>query len=553
MFHQTSFLELLMRRWSRALARLPAALLPCALVIGFAVWLYWPVLHFNFLMDDSFDLVVARHARWSLLLLRPLYQSTYFRPFSFLTYKVVGWATGGLDPLPYHLLSLVLHLGSALLLLWLLQRLIGWWWATGPALLFLSFPFSYQAVFVISALPHLFVTTLGLGALVLWSPELGWIPRLRRLFALVLAALAPGFHETGVLVGFLLLGRIILQRSLWTKFHLLAGWLVAAFSSALLPLTYRLWVLQSYQKSTLSLVTWDDRGKNWLFWLQGVTYPVTRFLRVLLEPHWLTQQAASVVLVVSGVTLLLLFRFYAGARLWLLPLALVLLAILLFSPAAWFLPYGYLENGPRLLYPVAPVIATLWGLLPWAAQRWRRQPAVLSLLTSAVLAVTLMLSVRFVERRITMAHQASQLQEAVVQLARQQPGWPILVVNAPAWLAYDAYEFPLGHFGAPVQPDYHGYDALLEARLGWRQPIRSLAVAPPVYAGRYRFGPHGQAGTWAEVAAYQRSGWLVAAVGVDRQGYLTLQTLGRPLDPATASLLQRGIVPDSRMKMGPEY
>jgi hypothetical protein len=92
-------------------------------------------------------------------------------------------------------------------------------------------------------------------------------------------------------------------------------------------------------------------------------------------------------------------------------------------------------------------------------------------------------------------------------------------VNGPAWLALHRYEYPLGHFGMNAQPSYHGYEALIQVRLGWRAPVRSLAVEPATHQRDWTFGPHGQLGTLAEVAALRLAGWRILHLVASERGF----------------------------------
>ncbi|MCS7050939.1 MAG: hypothetical protein NZL87_04925, partial [Thermomicrobium sp.] len=272
-----------------------------------------------------------------------------------------------------------------------------------------------------------------------------------------------------------------------------------------------------FEKPGKRSVTPFDRQQNLAFWVQALAYPVTRSLVLFFAPDWLTQHARSTVLLTGATTVALALTVHALGRQQRLALAACGFALLAFLPALLFLPFrGYVEDGPRLLYPAAPAIATFWGLLPRAGWRWRRGRWGGVTLGTLVVATTLVHSIGFVERRTELARLASRAQEQVVEAARSNPGWPLVVVDAPAWLALHRYEYPLGHFGMNAQPEYLGFDALLEARLGWRQPVESLAVTRSFDYGRYTVGPHGHPSTQASLASYRLSGWVLVPVDLAR-------------------------------------
>lgn len=107
-----------------------------------ALALYLPSLRFSFLLDDSYDLLLAREMSYQDLLLRPLPGFSYYRPLTFVVYKLVHALVGGRDPWHYHALAVLLHATNVLLLGRLVWRLAGRSASTLAAALFASFPFA---------------------------------------------------------------------------------------------------------------------------------------------------------------------------------------------------------------------------------------------------------------------------------------------------------------------------------------------------------------------------------------------------------------------------
>ncbi|MDW8060557.1 MAG: hypothetical protein RMK01_10835 [Thermomicrobium sp.] len=482
-----------------------------------ALALALPSVSLSFLMDDSYDLIMARRSSYQELLLAPVPGSSYYRPLSFVLFKVVADLRGGTEPWQYRTLAVLLHAVNALLLAAIVRRFAGSLAALASGVLFATFPFAYQALQVVGALPHVLVTTCFLAGALAWS--IGGTRPARRAspwYALAAAAatLAPGFHETGALSGALLLllsaarGRVVNRESLSAL-----PWILVALVADLAAVWAWFWGLD---KPDARPATPIDRLENVAFWLQAAAYPVTRQLALLFDAAWLARHAwmavAAAALGGLGVALAVSWR---GGRVRLAACTL-LLGFLVFVPAILFLPYrGYVEDGPRLLYPATPAVAAFWGLLPAAALRWRRARRLAIAATSCLLGVAVLQGAAFVVRRTELAQRASAAQEAVVAVARSNPGRPLLVVNGPAWLALHRYEYPLGHYGVVAQPPYHGYDALLEARLGRRQPVLSLAVEPSRSLPEWTYWPHGRPGTRAELAALRYSGWLVVRLEPD--------------------------------------
>lgn len=477
--------------------------------------LYGPTLRFSFLLDDSYDLSVARQTSYQELLFRPLQGFSYYRPLTFTLYKFIHDLWGGTTPWHYHLLSILLHALNALLLALLVRRIAGIVAAALSASLFIAFPFAYQAVQIVCSLPHLLVTTALLGMLVLWelgTEQSGATRSLLRCTALTVALAAPGFHETGVLSGTLLV--------VWAIWRSQAGWrrILQRDGSWLIPALFgngvylALW-FWGFDKPDSRPVTLLDRLENLGFWAQAAAYPLTRQLTTLLDTGWLARHSWQAVIgtaLIGGTVALIIHALGTQLRLALGTLG---FSLLTFLPALLFLPYhGYVEDGPRLLYPAAPAIATFWGLLPYAGWQWRRARWLGVSLGILVIVMTLTQSIVFLQRRHELGLLASHAQEAVIATARTNPGWPLVIVNAPAWLALHHYEYPLGHFGMNAQPEYLGFDALLEARLGWRQPVQSLVIGPPPDQGWYTIGPHGRPGNHAERSALRLSGWVICDI-----------------------------------------
>jgi len=108
----------------------------------------------------------------------------------------------GLDPLPYHLVNVGLHVLNVALVWWLARRLLGRPALAGLAALgYALHPLAVDAVTWISAITELLVTTFTLGALALWVESYrfgGARLALLRAGALALAAGAILSREPGV-------------------------------------------------------------------------------------------------------------------------------------------------------------------------------------------------------------------------------------------------------------------------------------------------------------------------------------------------------------------
>jgi hypothetical protein len=132
--------------------------------------------------------------------------SRYYRPLPFLIWKILWSLQGTFHPPTLHTINLALHLLNGVLVWIILYRHTpsrgGLLSAAG--VLFLLYPFSYQAVPSVSSLTHPLVTSMILGSLCLYTV---WERHRWRAFlisSLALALLAPFAHETGILLPLLL-------------------------------------------------------------------------------------------------------------------------------------------------------------------------------------------------------------------------------------------------------------------------------------------------------------------------------------------------------------
>jgi hypothetical protein len=130
--------------------------------------LYGRALGFSFFFDDTFDLTrVEGRSYWQLLSSSEGY--SYYRPIPFLIWKALRDLQGHYDQATLHALPLLSHAVAGWCLFLLLRRLGAGWWAIGPALLFMTFPFSYQNIAIVGTLFHPLTGAAMLGSLVLYE------------------------------------------------------------------------------------------------------------------------------------------------------------------------------------------------------------------------------------------------------------------------------------------------------------------------------------------------------------------------------------------------
>jgi hypothetical protein len=498
---------------ARRLARLTdqittwVALLVCALL---TLIVYGDALEFSFTFDDPLDLPRAEgRSVWSLFTSSEGY--AYYRPIPFVIWKFLRAVQGHYSEAALHGLTLACHAAAAWLLYLLLRRLTGTHWGLLASVLFITYPFSYQTAFGAHTLFHPLMTAAILLSLLLYhlarTGDAGddrpspWSYLL--LAGSVLAALvALWTHESGVIILPLILGLellLILQTRLHTNDPASTTPVHRAFT--IRSLTW--WPLLHAAATVAFLVTWRlvpkfDRPGPWTrdsllpnakYFLQGVIWPVASLLnpfgrRFDFDPLRAVWPAILLTL------LILVALYWVGRRRWVPVVALAAAGIVLF-PAWLVLSWTYVEDAPRLLYPAAPAIAALWGLLP--ALAFRRRIATIAWRVVALLvigAVTLQ-SLAFIDLRRDMWREGTTLVHGVADAAAAHEGRPLLFLNVPAWFAPKQPEYPLGHVGLTALPGYVGLGRVTYIHRGVQPPIESRGYYPDVNGWKYDFNTHG--------------------------------------------------------------
>ncbi len=508
-----------------------------ALFIGIVAITDGPSLHFSFLLDDCDAILsVLRTPYRDLFLTR--HDGGYYRPLTFALFKAVAdltssTPTAGVSPVPYHALALSLHTLNGVLLTLLAERWIGRWPATLAGILFLVFPFSYQAVEIVGATAHLLATAAIFLMLLCWfgSQKTRGPVRIALCAGATLAgASAPGFHETGLLALPLLLAARLFgadpgqrppRRLQWYTEQLGLPW--SAFVAGAHALYIVLWVLlPSGRPLRLS-----DTLPNFAFWLQAVTFPVTRLLAFVPLPASVTP--LLLVSVTGALTLVIALALaWAGGMGRLSALA-VACSAAAFTPSALSLSAAYVANGPRLLYTAAPGIAVFWAALFPASACFPRGRRLVQIMLFALVLLAIFQSVSFLRIRTDMGRIGREDQEEIVAFVAEHPGVPVAVVDAPTYFLPRNPEFLLGNLMHHAQAHFHGFDKLIAVRSGLDQqrPVVTLVDRSDDHDWPYRVAYHGQATSAAELAALQRTGWAIAVVQY-RDGHVRVEELPLP-------------------------
>jgi hypothetical protein len=458
---------------------------------GLAVYGY--AIHLPFRIDDFIQLRWV-HSRSMAEIWASASGLAYYRPVTFTMWKL-GYLLTGSYPAPlFHAVNVVCHALNGVLVFALVRfqqgrARIGTLAGAVMALLFVLFPFSYQAVPWVGALVHPLVVCLSLCAIILavLASERG-APSLHAV-ALALAFLTPFTHEAGVLVAPLL-----------TLFYL-----TAAPGVGLRKALSRVWPywLCSLAAAALVLVLRGDVGtpgttaeswlQNGIYFLQGLLYPVAPLatrLRV-----WLPglSDLAAVLIVCVPVLLFLVWLYARLGQIRLLAFGLGWYAITI-APAWLLLGFSYVVDGPRLMYESALGAAVLWGIP--AVLLLGSRPAVgrrrLACAGAAGLVVlgTLAGSLSFLAERRDMYEQTRQAAQGLLAEATA-PG-AALSVNFPGWLAPRSPTYALGHEGVSFIPDYSSPMDLLWTMTGSDRFVDSVVVTELQSHWRFDYRNYGR-------------------------------------------------------------
>jgi hypothetical protein len=520
----------LLDRWAS-----PLVLLLCA-VLTYTI--YGQALYFAFTFDDPLDLPRAEgRSVWSMFSSSAGY--SYYRPVPFVIWKGLRALQGHYSEFTLHGLTLVAHILAAWLLYLLLRRLTGTHWGVVPAILFITYPFSYQAVFGAHTLFHPLMTALLLLALVLYydtrtrngdlarrdgaTPTASFTESLPRLVLSLLAAIiALWTHESGVVIFPLVVGLevFIVARTLGTDAFRVPT--PANGYPAFRVMTW--WPLLYGVAAGVFLVVWkivpkfprtepwtpDSLVPNARYFLQGVIWPVAADLNPL-GARWHFDPVRALWPAIAGTLVLLSVLYVLGRRPW-TPLVALGAAGIILVPAWLLLTWAEVADAPRLLYPAAPAIAALWGLLPALRFPWRPLTwgwRVLSL--AALLAVTIQ-SVSFIGVRRDMWAQGTVLIHGIADTAAARGDRPLLFLNVPAWFAPKHPEYPVGHVGLTALPGYVGLGRSVYIHRGVQPPLESRAYYPAVNGWKYDFNAHGTPASLDDFAKLLRQVDAVYAV-----------------------------------------
>ncbi len=410
----------------------------------------------------------------------------YYRPLPFTIWKVINVLTGGFPPVVIHAINVICHaLNGALVLalIYLHQSRTAKGLIVGSvaAVLFLLFPFSYQAVPWAGALTHPLVTLLMLASIVTAVRAQDGASRALRVISLAGTVLAPFAHETGVLVALGLTLFLVTSGRAKNLRELVARtwpyWLISLLAAGSM-LAVRL-----HAGSPVAPAEMESRLQNGVYFVQGLAYPAAPIATRLLGLAPGLNDLGAVLLASVPVLALLAFvcvRLGQG-RLVLFGLGWFLFMV---TPAWLLLAFSYVVDGPRLMYEASLGAALFWSIpVAILVDRWASLTTVVKRLAAAIPAAVVVIgavvgSAGFLAERADMYEQTRLASVGMLQAAVQpaEDKRNILSVNFPGWIAPKTATYALGHEGVSFIPEYSSPSDLVWAMTGVDSPMYNAVV-----------------------------------------------------------------------------
>jgi len=440
---------------SGSLKRIGFVALILVLALAGTLFLYWEAPQLPFFFDDMI------HMRWLDGQTLPSIWTTaeglgYYRPLTMSVWKVDHLLFGDNDPARLHTLNLLLHALNAVL-----AGGIAWRAYLGKGriafslltvALFVTFPFSYQAVPSTSSLSKPLIATLTLASVLLY-----WEARRRHSLwlaglSLFVGFLAPFAYETGVVVPLAILATEAFGyfRKEFERFSLLPILFMLLIWGIALPLVV---LLEPETGASLRIPNLLDLWQNGVYFLQGLVFPTAPLASPLVQI--LPVDEFVLIAIIELLTLVALFLFYR----WVDQLKLFWYALSWFVvgvlPLWLMLDFAYVITSPRILYLGAVGSVLLWAGVPvflWSKLPNRWWPK--ALVVVAVVGM-LALGVAYVRQKMTLASAvAKPLWKAVQVIEEQEQPAPVLYLNVPAWVAPKESTYRVGTEGLTFIPEY---------------------------------------------------------------------------------------------------
>jgi hypothetical protein len=419
-----------------------------------AVLLYGYTVRLPFFLDDgpNFWLVQNIHHgdHWDGTLAFPFY-----RPLTFSLWKFTVTLIGSYQPSIFHLLNVLFFGATGVVLGRIVQRLMPGSRIAGLAagIGFVIFPFSYQAITLISGMFHL-MCALGL-ALSLWFALL-WLDGRGGYASLGLCWLSAFFgvfsHENGPLIVPLMAGLIALTyRGAWPDRRRIA--LVIGPVTLIAGVYTLLWFTVPRTNAHEEMLITNQFDLSMAQLLQGMAYPVVALARALIGGRDVGPGPV--------IALVLLTVVPAWWWAWRQSRAAGLIAaygaawyVFSLLPSAVLLAPDYVLGSPRLMLIASMGGSIFWGvILALIVQRARtadRRAWVWRLAQAALIVVPLVVSLNFLRlRRTDFIHLGDYTDRLMALIEdRYDENAHFLIINAPNYIAPDRRMFLLGAEGA---------------------------------------------------------------------------------------------------------
>lgn len=453
-------------------------------VLLLAVLSYASTLSLQFFWEDPFDIgQVERYSYWEALF-TPI-SNSYYRPLTMLIFKVLRESSVGHLVWTYHLPIVGAHVLAVLLCLKLAQAVFGRFeLAIVAAGLFALYPVSYEAI-ARATTPHTWTLALALGTLLLHLRGREQNHWGKLAMAQVLAVIAIGIHENGVLIApmLVLLELYLLRRN---RIARLSGWICAAFG----PVSAFIVIWLNIPKPVVDTVQIHPGLLEFAYVSQGLSFPLAW---VISQLGGLGLDGRNQALLVCGLSVLVLC-LGAGHRRWpelLLCLSLWLLCVSL----AWLTrSMGYLETSPRVLYFGSFAAAWAWALalwpekLPLSSKLSEPTPPTKTFTQYFRWGLTswlLLQSAWTLGQQVQLYQSGSRLMSNIIAAGQNNGGGRKLFLNVPDRFEYRRALYPLGYWGmllAPVSQDLSDFVWLASPadQAYSRTQTRSLTTRPLV-------------------------------------------------------------------------
>jgi hypothetical protein len=504
-----------------------------ATIILIAVVTYAYAVTLPFRIDDFV------HFRW--LYTRPLVDVwlsaaglSYYRPLPFTVWKVIYWIANSYPAPLIHSINILLHATNGclmLLLLWLhgKRNVFGLFVAWIAAVLFVLFPFSYQAVPWAGALSHPLVTLLMLASALMAIRGIERQSIRLKLVSFVLCLIAPFAHETGLLIAPVVTLFILTAdtyQNLKQALKLTAVYWAAAAVAFSILVFFRL--NGGLATSGLDL---ESRLQNGIYFLQGLLYPVAQLatqLRYLL-PQLNDLGAVVIVCVPALIAMVYLSLRLGQGRRMLFAIGWYCITIL---PAWLMLPFAYVVDGPRLMYVAAVGAALLWTipLTIFADRRWLLssilRDKLLALTMGGLMTITIIGSIFFLRERADMYEQTRRAADGLLGVVSSQSANETAVsINFPGFLAPKFPTYALGHEGVSFIPNYSSVVDLVWTMTGKERNVANFVVQELQSEWRYNYRNYGPSLQVADLQPSLRSASRVLFTS-DRRDNLATYNVG---------------------------